>query len=85
MAVICPRTSVEIVGGHITTVAHMLAMAFDDPTMDDLRAALAGHEIVLGEEWADVDLQACRLCWVLEAVDALPQLSLAPGTDASTH
>ena len=35
---------------------HMLAMAFDDPTMDeDLRMALAAHEIVLEEEWADVE------------------------------
>ena len=34
----------------------MLAMAFDDPTMDDdLRTALAAHEIVLGDEWADVE------------------------------
>jgi hypothetical protein len=30
-------------------VAHMLAMAFDDPSMDaDLRATLATHEIMLG-------------------------------------
>jgi len=34
----------------------MLAMALDDPTMDDdLRAALAGHEIVLEYEWPDVE------------------------------
>jgi hypothetical protein len=34
----------------------MLAMAFDDPSMDaDLRAALAAHEIVLEGEWADVE------------------------------
>ena len=34
----------------------MLAMAFDDPTVDDdLRMALAAHEIVLGDEWADVE------------------------------
>jgi hypothetical protein len=34
----------------------MLAMALDDPTMDaDLRDALAAHETVLGDEWADVE------------------------------
>ena len=33
-----------------------VAMALDDPTMDeDLRTALAAHEIVLEEEWADVE------------------------------
>jgi hypothetical protein len=35
-------------------VAHTLAMAFDDPSMDGgLRETLAAHEI--GEEWADVE------------------------------
>jgi hypothetical protein len=34
----------------------MLAMALDDPTMDDdMRTALAAHEIEIGEEWADVE------------------------------
>ena len=53
---ICPQTSVKVVGGYGTSVSHMLAMALDDPSMDDdLRAALAAHEIVLGDEWADVE------------------------------
>ena len=44
-----------MVGGYGTTVDHVLAMAFDDPTMDDdLRTALAAHEIVLEEAWANV-------------------------------
>ena len=55
-AIISPETSVKVVGSRGTSVAHMLAMAFDDPSMDaDLRDALAAHEIVLGEEWADVE------------------------------
>jgi hypothetical protein len=34
----------------------MLTMALDDPSMDDdLRAALAAHEIVIEEEWADAE------------------------------
>jgi hypothetical protein len=34
----------------------MLTMVLDDPTMDeDLRTALAAHEIEIGEEWADVE------------------------------
>ena len=54
-SLICPQTSVKLVGGFGTSVAHMLTMAFDDPSMDDdLRAALAAHEIMLDEEWADV-------------------------------
>ena len=56
LAVACPQTSIKVVGGQVTSVLHMLAMAFDDPTMDDdLRAALAAHDIVLGDEWADVE------------------------------
>jgi hypothetical protein len=56
LALIDPQTSVKFVGGHVTSVAHMLAMAIDDPSMDDdLLAALAAHEIVLGEGWADVE------------------------------
>ncbi len=60
-SVICPRTSVKVVRGHGTSVIHMLTMAFDDPTMaDDLRTALAVHEIVLGDEWADVEWPWCQ-------------------------
>ena len=52
---ICPQTSVKVVGGRGTSVAHMLAMAEDDPSMDgDLRETLDAHEIE-GEEWADVE------------------------------
>jgi hypothetical protein len=56
MPAICPQTSVKVVGGRGTSVAHMLATAFQDPTMDDdLRETLAGHEIDLEGEWADVE------------------------------
>jgi hypothetical protein len=38
-----------------TAVDHVLAMAFDDPSMDDdLRRALNAHEVVLDGEWPDV-------------------------------
>ncbi len=51
-----PQTSVKVVGGQVTSVFHILAMAFDDPTMDDdLRTALAAHEIEMGAESADVE------------------------------
>ncbi len=37
-------------------VTHMLAMAFDNPSMnDDLRETLAAHETEIEEEWADVE------------------------------
>ena len=53
---ICPQTTVKVVGGRGTSVAHTLAMSFDDPSMDvDLRETLDAHEIVLEEEWADVE------------------------------
>jgi len=40
----CPQTSVKVVGGQVTSVFHMLTMAFDDPTMyDDLPEILAAH------------------------------------------
>ncbi len=52
---ISPQTSTRLVGAHGTTVDRVLAMAFDNPTMDDdLRRTLNAHEIVLGEEWPDV-------------------------------
>ena len=51
---ISPQTSVKVVGGYGTSVSYMLAMAFDDPSMDaDLRETLDAHEIVLGEPWTD--------------------------------
>ncbi|MGO9108209.1 MAG: hypothetical protein ACLP9L_03155 [Thermoguttaceae bacterium] len=54
-AMMSPQTSVKVVGACGTSVAHMLAMPFDDPTMDDdLCRVLDAHEIVLGEEWPDV-------------------------------
>ena len=50
-----PQTSFKVVGGRGTSVAHMLAMAMGDPSMDgDLRETLAAHEIEIEEEWADV-------------------------------
>jgi hypothetical protein len=53
---ICPQTTVKVVGGRGTSVAHMLAMALDDPSMDgDLRETLTTHEIEIEEEWADVE------------------------------
>ena len=37
-------------------ISPTLAMAFDDPLVDDdLREAMAAHEIVLGQKWADVE------------------------------
>jgi len=55
LATISPQTSTKLVGDHATTMNHVLAMAFDDPTMDDdLCRALNAHEIVLGDEWPDV-------------------------------
>jgi hypothetical protein len=34
----------KVIGGYDTSVSHMLAMAFDKPTMDaDLRTALAAR------------------------------------------
>jgi hypothetical protein len=45
-----------VIGGFGTSVAHMLSMPCDDPSMDDdLHATLAAYEIVLEVEWADVE------------------------------
>ena len=50
---ISPQTSAKLVGGHGTSIAHMLAMALNDLSMDDdLRETLTAHEIVLGDERA---------------------------------
>ena len=61
------------VGGHSLAAARLVArlrrelgvdvplsaLLRDDPTMDDeLRAALASHEIEMGEEWAGVEIRA---------------------------
>jgi hypothetical protein len=55
LAMISPQTSVKLVGGYGTAVDHVLAMAFDDPTMDDdFRRTLDAHEVVLDGEWPDV-------------------------------
>ena len=55
LSIISPQTNVKLVGGYGTAVDHVLAMAFDDPSMDDdLRRALNAHEVVLDEEWPDV-------------------------------
>jgi len=55
VSAISPQTSVKLVGGYGTEADHVLATAFDDPTMDDdLRRALNAYEIVLGVEWSDV-------------------------------
>jgi hypothetical protein len=55
LAMISPQTSTKLVGGYGTAVDHVLAMAFDDPSMDDdLRRILNAHEVVLGGEWADI-------------------------------
>jgi len=55
LSMICPQTSAKVVGGYGTAVDHVLAMALDDPSMDDdLRRTLDAHEVVLGEEWPDV-------------------------------
>jgi hypothetical protein len=55
LAMISPQTSVKLVGGYGTAVDHVLAMAFDDPSMDDdLRRTLRAHEVLLEGEWPDV-------------------------------
>jgi hypothetical protein len=55
LAMISPPTSVKLIGGHGTSVDHVLAMPFDDPSMDrDLRRALAAHEVVSEGEWPDI-------------------------------
>jgi len=55
LTMISPQTSVRLVGGYGTAVDHVLAMAFDDPSMDDdLRRVLNAHEIVLDGDWPDI-------------------------------
>lgn len=46
LAMISPQTSTKLVGDCGTTVDHVLAMAFDDPSMDDdLCQVLDAHEV----------------------------------------
>ena len=55
LSMVSPQTSAKVVGGYGTAVDHVLAMAFDDPDMDDdLRRVLNAHEVVLDGEWPDV-------------------------------
>jgi hypothetical protein len=55
LLLISPQTSAKLVDGYGTAVYHVLAMPFDDPSMDDdLRQVLNAHEVVLDEEWPDV-------------------------------
>ena len=55
LAMISPQTSVKLVGGYGTAVDHVLAMAFDDPSMDDdLRRVLDAHEVLLDGKWPDI-------------------------------
>jgi hypothetical protein len=56
LAIICPQTSVKLVGGYGTLVDHVLAMPFDDPSMDDdLCRALHAHEVMLDGDWPDIE------------------------------
>jgi len=72
-AMISPQTSVKVVGGFGTSVAHMLTMAFADPTMDaDLRETLAANEIVLGEKGGDGRRRLGLVC-ATEGDDGLEQ------------
>jgi hypothetical protein len=55
LAMISPQTSTKVVSGYGSSVDHVLAMPFDDPSMDrDLRRVLEAHEVVLDGEWPDV-------------------------------
>jgi hypothetical protein len=55
LAMISPQTSAKVVGGYGTTVDHVLAMAFDDPSMDDdLCRTLREHEVVPSGERPDL-------------------------------
>ena len=54
-SLISPQTSVKLVAGYGTSVDHILAMAFEDPSMDDdLCQVLNAHEVVLEEDWPDI-------------------------------
>ena len=44
-----------VVAGYGTAVDHVLAMAFEGPSMDDdLRRTLDAHEVALDGEWPNV-------------------------------
>jgi hypothetical protein len=55
LSIISPKTIAKLVGGYGTAMDHVLAMAFNDPSMDDdLRSVLNVHEVVLDGEWLNV-------------------------------
>ena len=55
LAAISPQTSTKVVSGYRTSVDHVLAMPFDDPSMDrDLCRVLEAHEVVLDGAWPDI-------------------------------
>jgi hypothetical protein len=55
LAMMSPQTSAKLVGDYGTTVDHVLAMAFDDPSMDDdLCQVLDSHEVELDGNWPDI-------------------------------
>ena len=55
LAMISPQTSAKMVGGCGAAVDHVLAMPFDDPSMDeDLCRVLDAHEVVLDDDWPDI-------------------------------
>jgi len=55
LSIISPQTSAKLVGGYGTAVDHVLAMAFDDPSMDDdLRRVLDAREVLLDGKWPDI-------------------------------
>ncbi len=63
LSIISPQTSAKLVGGYGTALDHVLAMAFDDPSIDDdLRRVLDTHEVVLDGEWLDI-WQGGRDAW----------------------
>jgi hypothetical protein len=55
LSLISPQTSIKLVGRCGTSVDHMLAMQFDEPMNQDLHRVLMAHEIMLDEDWPDVE------------------------------
>jgi hypothetical protein len=55
LVMINPQRSIKLIDGCGTSIDHVLAMAFDEATMDDdLCRVLNVHEIVLGRAWPDI-------------------------------